>query len=98
MCIRDRFFNRRKNGELYWENVLIAPIMDKNGKIFNFLALKEDITERKRAEKLLKESEEQHRLLFETAQEGIVVTLDGIFNYFNPAMLEITGYSGEELL
>ena len=40
--------NKKKNGELYWENVKISPIFNDNGKIINFVAIKEDITERKR--------------------------------------------------
>jgi len=48
------FLNRRKDGTTYWENATISPITDKNGKIINFLAIKEDITERKKnREKLL---------------------------------------------
>ena len=57
------FHNKKKNGELYWERASISPIMDSNGVITNYLAVKEDITERKRSEELLRESE---RLLKET--------------------------------
>ncbi len=41
---RGRFHNRKKNGDLYWEDVLISPVKDGDGKIINFIALKEDIT------------------------------------------------------
>jgi len=48
------FLNRRKDGSTYWEYATISPITDNNGKIINFLAIKEDITERKKdREKLL---------------------------------------------
>jgi PAS domain S-box-containing protein len=47
---RGEFINSKKNGEHYIESVSIAPIMDLNGVITNFIAVKEDITERKRAE------------------------------------------------
>jgi hypothetical protein len=40
--------NKKKNGELYWENAIISPIVDAEGKILNFVAVKEDITEKKR--------------------------------------------------
>ncbi len=40
--------NSKKNGELYWENAIISPILDTNGKITHFLAAKEDITEKKK--------------------------------------------------
>ncbi|NWF89007.1 MAG: PAS domain S-box protein, partial [Ignavibacteriaceae bacterium] len=55
--------NRKKNGEPYWEKASISPIRDANGEITHFLAIKEDITESKKAQEALKESE---RLLRET--------------------------------
>lgn len=47
---KGEFHNRKKNGELYWESATISPIQDENGEIIKFLAVKEDITERKRVE------------------------------------------------
>ena len=47
---RGEFHNRKKNGELYWESAAISPISDAQGHIAFFLAVKEDITERKQAE------------------------------------------------
>lgn len=44
------FCNRKKNGELYWEHAVIQPIRDDNGKSKYFLAVKEDITLRKKVE------------------------------------------------
>ncbi len=44
------FINSKKNADLYIESVSIAPVMDTKGVITNFIAVKEDITERKRAE------------------------------------------------
>lgn len=41
------FLNQKKNGELYWESATISPICNQNGLITNFLAIKEDITDRK---------------------------------------------------
>jgi PAS domain S-box-containing protein len=60
------FQNIKKNGELYYEYALISPIANEEGIITHFLAVKEDITERKRAEALLRkkidELERFHRL------------------------------------
>ncbi|HEY5592112.1 MAG TPA: PAS domain S-box protein [Paludibacter sp.] len=53
--------NKKKNGELYWESTTISPIFDNQGRITHFLAIKEDITESKRAETALLNSEEQLR-------------------------------------
>jgi PAS domain S-box-containing protein len=44
------FLNRKKNGEMYWEAASIAPVFDETGEITHFVAVKEDITLRKRAE------------------------------------------------
>jgi len=53
--------NKKKNGDLYWESTTISPIFDNQGRITHFLAIKVDISERKRAEIALNESEEQLR-------------------------------------
>ncbi|MFQ5661457.1 MAG: PAS domain S-box protein [Gammaproteobacteria bacterium] len=44
------FHNRKKNGEYYWEMTSISPIRDNDGNIVRYLAVKEDITERRRLE------------------------------------------------
>jgi len=44
---RGEFHNKKKNGALYWELASISPILNKEGKITHYLAVKEDITERK---------------------------------------------------
>lgn len=49
---RGEFENRKKNGELFWEYAHIAPVMNEKGEITNFIAMKEDITERKQVEQL----------------------------------------------
>ena len=46
------FHNKRKNGTFYWESASIAPVINSKGAIINFLAIKEDITAKKRAEKI----------------------------------------------
>lgn len=48
---RGEFYNRKKNGELFWEIGSIAPVKQKNGIITHYVAMKEDITALKMAEK-----------------------------------------------
>jgi PAS domain S-box-containing protein len=48
------FCNRKKNGELYWETASISPIVDAGGRITNYVAVKEDITEQRRMRERLK--------------------------------------------
>jgi two-component system CheB/CheR fusion protein len=47
---RGEFCNKKKNGELYWEYASISPIKNPEGVITHFIAVKEDITERKQTE------------------------------------------------
>ena len=51
---RGEFHNKKKNGELYWEAASISPIRNEQGVITHFLAVKEDITQRKQAEEELR--------------------------------------------
>jgi PAS domain S-box-containing protein len=52
------FHSQKKSGELYWESATISPILNTEGEITHFLSIKEDITDRKRAEIALNKSEE----------------------------------------
>jgi PAS domain S-box-containing protein len=61
-------------------------------------ALNAEITERKRMEEALRESEKKYRRLIEHANEIIVVVQDGRFKLVNPTAIELTEYSREELL
>jgi PAS domain S-box-containing protein len=56
---KSEFHNVKKNGEYYWESASISPIFDDNGEIVSFVAVKEDITERKKSE------EERNKLIQE---------------------------------
>ena len=56
---RGEFCNRKKNGEQYWELASISPIFDRSGHITHFVAVKEDITERKRTDLALRAANEQ---------------------------------------
>jgi len=53
--------NRRKDGSLYTEEMTIAPVWDESGHITHFIAIKQDITERKRAQEQLEQALEQAR-------------------------------------
>ncbi len=43
---RGEFHNKKKNGDIYWEEATISPIKNENGKIVNYMAVKEDVTEK----------------------------------------------------
>jgi len=50
--------NIKKNGDIYWEHTSISPIRDEHGNISQFIAIKEDVTERLAASKLLQQAKE----------------------------------------
>ena len=52
---RGEFHNKKKNGELYWESASISPIIDEKGEATHYIAIKEDVTERKAMEQELKD-------------------------------------------
>ena len=52
---RGEFHSRKKNGELFWEFCVISPIFNAAGDITHYLAVKEDITERKQLEEQLRQ-------------------------------------------
>ena len=68
------------------------------GQVLGFTAVVTDITERKRAEEALRESDEQHRALLDNFPDGVVLEIDRKIAYGNPALYKITGYTEEEIL
>ncbi len=55
------FYNKRKDGTTYWESANISPITNRSGQITHFIAVKEDITEKKRIQEELIKSERELR-------------------------------------
>jgi PAS domain S-box-containing protein len=93
------FCNRKKNGELYWEFASISPITDPDGQVTHYVAVKEDITERKQIEGRLQESEARFRQIVENASDIISrFTPSGYIIYVNPTALRLFGYQEQQLL
>jgi len=64
---RGELCNRKRNGELYWEFASIAPVKNAQGDITHFVAVKEDITERRRIEQALRDSERRAKMAMDLA-------------------------------
>jgi nitrogen fixation negative regulator NifL len=88
---RGTFHNRKKNGALYWELASIAPVFNEAGQPTHFLAIKEDITDRKKVEDALQESEHRFRRLVETSPDAIFIHSNGQVAFVNSAGLKLLG-------
>ena len=87
---------KHKNGNLLWVRESIYPSYGSGGLIESFVGKIADITERKRMEEMLKESEEKLRLMFESANDGIaIIDLDGNLMQVNEAVLRMHGYDSK---
>jgi two-component system NtrC family sensor kinase len=80
---KGEFCNKKKNGDLYYESVIIAPIKNLNGLITNYLAIKDDITEKKSLE---------NQLLHSQKLEAIGQLAGGIAHDFNNILTGIIGF------
>lgn len=89
-----QLLNRKKDGSLFWDSTSISPLRDDGGVISHFIAVKEDITERLRAEEQLR----MVAAVFETSNEAIMIAdQQGRIKVVNAAFERITGYAAHEV-
>jgi len=89
----------RKDGKCIHVSLTISPVKDAEARIVGVSTIARDITERKQAEKVLRESEEKYRQIVETANEGICMTdADNLVTDVNQKMADMLGYLPEEII
>lgn len=88
-----------KNGNIIWVNVIVKLVNDINNKPQYFIAIIEDITQQKKAQTALIESEHKFRNIFNNSSDAIaIINLDAYFIEVNEAMLNSLQIKREELL
>jgi PAS domain S-box-containing protein len=91
--------NVAKNGKIVFLETSGTPILDHHGALLGYRGADTDITERKRAEEALRESEERYRTMLDNIEDGYYeVDLPGDLTFFNDSLCRILGYSRDELI
>ncbi len=91
--------NRKKDGELFWEEATISPIFNDDHEITHYIAIKEDITERRNISRRLEEESDKLQFIVEYAGFGIAIIIDRRFAWVNQSGVEMFGFeSADEVL
>jgi len=90
--------NKAKDGSYYWVDTTIVPFLNEEGKPRQYVAIRADITERKKAEDALSQSAERLRFMAESMPQKIYAAKpNGDVDYFNLQWTEFTGLSFEQI-
>ena len=96
----DEGWRVRKDGSLFWANVIITALYDKKKQLRGFAKVTRDLTQRREHEERLRQSEERFRLLVEGVSDYAIFMLDvnGIVSTWNSGAARIKGYRGDEII
>ena len=90
---------KRKDGTIFWGSISARAIKDEKGNVIYFDGILENITERKRTEQALQESEEKYREVVDNSLVGLYITQNHILKFCNQRFAEMFGFSNcDELI
>ena len=96
---KEELVNRKKDGSFYHEEETITPVSNNQGEISHFIAIKQDISERKHFETTIVEREARIKAILDGAADSIIIIDEqGIITSFNDSALTMFGYSRNELI
>ena len=87
----------RKDGAMIWAEMAVSFVRDSNGTPSGILGIIRDITERKKAEEAMRESEKKYSTLVENATDGVTIIQNKVIKFANKRMAEMSGYTVAEL-
>ncbi|HEY9188427.1 MAG TPA: PAS domain S-box protein [Ignavibacteria bacterium] len=92
-------YNKKKNGDFFWEDVYIFPLRNNEGSIINFCGIKIDITEKKLLEEATKENDLILKNVWDLSHSGMrIANSDGFIIKVNPSFCKMFEKSEEELI